>query len=376
MCIRDRYGLLAFAQSFINYFLILTDFGFNLSASREVAIHREKKGKLTEIFCSVMFAKFGLLLLSMVTMLIVVFTFEKFRQNWIIYLFAFVRVIGNVLFPSWFFQGMERMKYVTFLNIAIKLISTVLIFVIIRHPTDYLYVPLINSFGYLVADSISLWMVFRYFGIKAYIPTRSQILHYLKDSWQYFLSRVSVSIYTSSNAFVLGLFSTDLMTGYYASAEKLYTILTGAYEPISGSLYPYMSRLRNISLYKRLFSVVCLLNLIVCILSFAFAPQILSLVLGADYPISIDIFRIFLVSAVFLVPSVMLGYPFVAALGYPKYANASVVISSLVHILGLLILGITTSVNVYTVAVLVVVSGFVTLFVRVFAILKHNLWIQ
>ncbi|MGC8735104.1 MAG: oligosaccharide flippase family protein, partial [bacterium] len=65
----------------IQYFNILTDYGFNLSATREIAIHKENKNKVSEILSSVMFIKICLLILSLVIMSIVVFGFEKFRQD-------------------------------------------------------------------------------------------------------------------------------------------------------------------------------------------------------------------------------------------------------------------------------------------------------
>ncbi len=121
----DKFGLISFAQAFIGYFQILTDYGFNLSATREISVHRENKKMVQEIFSSVILIKFMLFLLSFLILSIFLIFIPRFRNDWSVYIFTFGMVLGNVLFPVWFFQGMEKMRYITILHMIAKIIFTI-----------------------------------------------------------------------------------------------------------------------------------------------------------------------------------------------------------------------------------------------------------
>ena len=46
----EKFGLIAFAQAFVQYFMILTDYGFNVSATKEISLYRDEHAKVSKAF--------------------------------------------------------------------------------------------------------------------------------------------------------------------------------------------------------------------------------------------------------------------------------------------------------------------------------------
>ena len=241
----EYFGLLAFATTTVMYFQILTDYGFNLTATREISIHRDNKEKVIEIFSSVMTIKFILMFVSFFLLSILVFSFEKFSQDALVYFLTFGTVVGQVLFPVWFFQGMERMKYITYLNILSKVIFTIAIFVFVQEQSDYYLVPFLTSIGFMIAGIWSLYLIKKEFGISFQLQTHLTIKKYFIDGWDVFVSRIFVSLYTTINILLLGFFTNHTVVGYYAIAEKIVNAVGGLFTPANQTIYPYMAKIYN-----------------------------------------------------------------------------------------------------------------------------------
>jgi len=126
--------------------MILTDYGFSLSATRTVALIGEhKKDKISALFSSVITVKLIFTLISLLILCAILYLVPKFRDNWIIYILSFGTVIGNTLFPIWFFQGKEKMGYIAVVNVISGIVYAICIFIFINNPDDYLLVPLLSS---------------------------------------------------------------------------------------------------------------------------------------------------------------------------------------------------------------------------------------
>ena len=101
----DNYGLISLSSAIVSYFNILVSFGFELSATKQVALHRENKAKLSEIYSSVLVIKSVLLLISLGVLFVLSLHVRMIEENSLLYVITFGSILGNVLFPTWFFPG-------------------------------------------------------------------------------------------------------------------------------------------------------------------------------------------------------------------------------------------------------------------------------
>jgi PST family polysaccharide transporter len=365
----ENFGLVNFSLSIIMYFNILVSFGFELSATREISMNRDNIEKVSKIFSTVMLIKILLFIFSFIILSILIFSIDTLHEHMALYYVTFGFVLGNLLFPTWFFQGMEKMKYITYINFVSRVLFTILIFILVKESDDYIYVPLLNTFGTVFGGVYSLWLVFSLYKINVVLPSREEFFSHLKDSYAFFLSRVANDGSRYYAITIIGMSFGNTIVGYYSMIEKLYYAFMSLGGIVAQTIYPYMSRTKNITFFKKAFSVVVLGTILLLIPVIFFYKEILLLVFNINNEIMGYIFLIMFSGTVFGVINALIGYPLLAAYGYIKEANISLIYASIIYVIFITFAAYITE-NIYIVAFSLVVYTLASVSFRVYYIKK------
>ena len=279
----EKFGLVMFAQALATFLTVFVDFGFNLSGTREISLARDEKQKLSKIFSAILIIKTALIIVALLLLFAIVNLFTRFSVDADVYYLSFGVVVGQALFPVWFFQGIEKMKFVTLISILAKVIFTILVFVLIGQESDYMMVPIFNSLGFIVAGILGLILSLRHVSFKW--PGFTLIKNLIVESSSLFVSNFAISLYTSSNAFILGLFTGNTIVGVYSSMEKLILAIKNMYSPLYQALYPWLSKqneLKKIDIINKFRPIILGMGLSITILILLFGETILNIIFGNE----------------------------------------------------------------------------------------------
>jgi PST family polysaccharide transporter len=275
------YGLVIFADTIIRYFIVFIGFGFNLSATKKISENRSNKEKVIEIFSSVISIKLFFLLISFVVFFIMINTFSIFSQHKELYYFSMLLCIGEVILPVWYFQGIEKMKYITYINTAIKIIATVLIIAFIESADDYYMVPLFNGVGISIGAFISLYIMMKYEKIRFKFQSIKKMLEYIKESYVFFVSDAAAIGKDKVNIILIGSFIGMTEVAYYELADKIVWAFRSVFVNFNNAFFPHIANKKNKILVRKIIKFITISS-IVSYLLLVILAKTLVLLLGND----------------------------------------------------------------------------------------------
>lgn len=322
----DKFGVVSYAQNIISYFTIIVTYGFEYSATREIAINKNDPKSIQATFWNVMICKFILLGSSFLLFILLSLFWGKIQEDYKLYLILFSINIGFTLFPTWFFQGIENMKSMAIINFLIKVFGMGLSIFFVNTPDDYLIYAAMPSFSYAIFGILSFIYVVKKYNLQ-FCSNKKGVIHESKKGFPIFLNSLFATLYTTANITILGIFMDDYNVGIYSGAHKIImAILMVTSMPINLAIFPSISRKieeskdSGIRYYQKMLFYVFLLSVVVSFGCYLFSPILVKIMLGEEFLKAIPLLQYFSALPTLVIMASMFTVQGLYGLGYARYA--------------------------------------------------------
>ena len=217
----EKFGAVSYALTIMAYMAILIDYGFMMSATRQVAIYRNDPRKLSVLFSTVTIARILLFVLSLLSVILLTLFVSRFQVNSLLYLYGLTFPLGLALMPTWFYQGLEQMRQITYLNIAAKIITIGLLFSVVLTPADFIYILGIYGIANVLSGGYGLFRAITRYGLLFRLPGLTELVEQYKSGFNLFITSVTAALVNNVNLLILAEFADNRALGNYGLAEKI-----------------------------------------------------------------------------------------------------------------------------------------------------------
>ena len=291
----EGYGKIAFASAVMVWVQTVADWGFLLTATRDVAKCRDNKAEVSRIFSETFFARCLLAIVSFIFLCLLILIVPDFKENAEILFVTFLMIPGYIMFPDWFFQAIERMRYTTITNLLVKTIFTVAVFIFIKEKGDYIIVPLLASLGTVAAGIIAMYLILKKWDYSLHRVSFHSVILAIKRSTDVFINNLFPNLYNSLSVVLLGIYDGSVVTRVF---------------------FPFLSR----RIDKHRIYVVVYMGATFCIavILFVSAPWLIDWLYTDEFADAIPVLRIMSISLVFVAMSTAYGTNYLIVQGHER----------------------------------------------------------
>lgn len=224
ICGEEGYGKIGVGMALAFFIMVFIDYGSEITGVKQVAVNREDKSRLENIFITTYTAKLILLFVVLFIVSILFYFIPYFNQDKKLFFMSLSMVVGQFINPTWFFQGIENFKWITILNILSKIIYLAGIFIFIHEPSDYIYCNLIWGIGMIVANGISFMYILSNQSFSFLNTKKVDVLKLIKANFSIFSSQIFVSLQMYSPIVLISFFGGNTMAGQYKIIDQIIVI--------------------------------------------------------------------------------------------------------------------------------------------------------
>lgn len=233
------FGKVAFATSFVGYFVLLAGLGMPIYGSREVARARGRTGgELSGLFSELFFLNVCATVVAVLLFLVPLFLIDKIRGETVLFLVTGSMILVNVFAVDWLFMGLENYRNVAVRTLAFKCVGLVCLFLFVHGESDYVWYAAV---GVIVTGGSNMaGFLFGRRYVRLTFAGLSPRRH-LRPIFILFGAILTTSVYVYLDSVVLGFMAGDKAVGLYTAASKITRTVVVAVTSLSMVLVPRIS---------------------------------------------------------------------------------------------------------------------------------------
>ena len=369
---KEIWGEIVFAQVIISYASLFINFGFDVSATRDVSVNRDNPIELSKIVSSVFITKLFFGLISTLSVILLINFIPFFSYHKLLYLYTFIFGLGDIFFPIYFFLGIEKMKYITFINLFTKLLFLLFVFIFVKDKSDYILVPLFNGLGAAIGGIIAMVIAIKIYNIKILLVSIAILKSRINTSVNYFITDLSIVLKDRVNLLVIGTFIGFTEVAYYDLGTKIVHIAQTPFSIINRVLLPSFAKefsRRKLILSVWIFTTV---SFLIALLLIIFSDIIVIILGGGQMLPASNIIYIYAIVIPLACISSIYGIG-LASQGVSKNYMLSDLYSFIVYLIAVLSLYVFYNVSIYTLPIPIILSVIFTIFYKQIYLKKNKL---
>ena len=287
----ESYGLYAYAAALVMLFITFVSFGFDLPAAKRIAEHASDTGVKEQVLSEVTTAKILLEGIALVVFAVMFPVSAKMQASPVLFSIVFVQTLSNIFFPQWYFQGIQRMRVVTYIQVCFRLLSLPFIFWLLRAPEDLWIFALILTLCSVLGSLVAWWIIRYREGLHVRLVPLSDAWRSTREALPFFLSNATSALKEQGIVLLIGMFLGMTDVAIYDLANKIIIIPRTILSKLNDAIFPQMMAQPSASGRRKVLLGEVAIGLAAIVLVAAFGYWAV-LVLGgkamlASYPVSI-----------------------------------------------------------------------------------------
>jgi len=367
----DAYGVVSYVKAVMTYMQLVIDFGFILSATKDIVKCGDDKTKIGVITGNVIVGKLLLSVVALIVLAVMIIIIRILRTNVLFTLLYFVSVVLTAFLADFLFRGLEKMHIITIRFLITRSITTALTFAVIHNDSDIILIPILEIIGNLAAI-IWVGISIKGLGISIRVSSLKDVLSMLKESFVFFISNMATTAFGALNTLLVGIFLSEADVAQWGLVMQLVNAVQALYSPVINGIYPHMIREKDITFTFKVLKLFMSLIAAGCLIIYFGADTILLIIGGEKYVRVALLLRWFIPLLIISFPAMVYGWPCLGAIEKAKEVTITTIVTALAQIAGLLILAVTDHFTLINLALLRGLTELLMLMMRSYFCWKYR----